>query len=199
MRSRANFSWSFTTSATLPPVTCCQPRRRSRPALFEAGRVESVGRRQHVLRGQLHDVRNADLGLVPAPSRRRTKCRRSRSSYRGRNSQSSCTQTVDIWRWSDSTWVQLDTRTVGTTEMSITSLVPPGVLADYVNGTSGNGDVRIRVRATRSANFTSRGECDVDRLQPSGEPAALGWAGWCGGGTDTRHLGGPSARRGDLF
>ena len=31
-------------------------------------------------------------------------------TYKGKNSQS-CTQTVAIWRWTNSTWVQLDSRT----------------------------------------------------------------------------------------
>ncbi len=81
-------------------------------------------------------------------------------SYIGRNSQSSVTQTVDLWRWSDSTWVQLDSRTVGTSEVTIANLVPTGTLADYVNGTSGNGEVRVRVRGTRTGttSFSSQGE-----------------------------------------
>ena len=36
--------------------------------------------------------------------------------------------------------------------------MPPGNPADYVNGTTGSGEVRIQVRATRTANYTSQGE-----------------------------------------
>jgi hypothetical protein len=81
-------------------------------------------------------------------------------SYRGKCSVASCLQTVDIWRWSDSTWVQLDSRTVGTTEVAILNLAPTGVLEGYVNGAAGNGDVRIRVRTTRAGttNFISQGD-----------------------------------------
>lgn len=75
-------------------------------------------------------------------------------SYRGKNSRS-CTQTVAIWRWTDSTWVQLDSRSVGTTEVAISNLAPGGTLADYVSGTSGDGEVRVRARCTRSSGSSS--------------------------------------------
>jgi glucose/arabinose dehydrogenase len=78
-------------------------------------------------------------------------------SYRGANSLT-CTQSVAIWRWTTSSWVTLRSSSVGASETSILGLVPTGALADYVSGTSGNGDVRIRVRCTRSTNFVSRGE-----------------------------------------
>jgi hypothetical protein len=80
-----------------------------------------------------------------------------RVNYRGRNS-AACTQTVDIWRWTTSTWVQLDSRSVGTTEVSLSNLIPAGAAADYVSGTAGNGDVRVRTRCTRTANFQAFGE-----------------------------------------
>ncbi len=79
------------------------------------------------------------------------------ATYRGANS-ATCTQTVDIWRWTTSVWVTLATRSTGTAEFTHAGLVPTGALADYVSGTSGNGDVRVRVRCTRTANFTARGE-----------------------------------------
>jgi serine protease AprX len=72
-----------------------------------------------------------------------------RATYSGKNS-ASCTQTIAIWRWTDSTWVQLDSRSVGTTEVLVANLAPSGGAADYVSGTSGNGDVRVRIRCTRS-------------------------------------------------
>jgi hypothetical protein len=79
-------------------------------------------------------------------------------TYKGKNSQS-CTQRVAIWRWTTSIWVQLDSRSVGTTEVLINDLVPAGALADYVGGSSGNGELRVRVRCTTSAgNFFSSGD-----------------------------------------
>jgi hypothetical protein len=81
-----------------------------------------------------------------------------RVSYRGKNSRS-CTQTVAIWRWSNSSWVTLDSRTVGTSEVTVANLAPGGTLANYVSGSTGNGDVRVRVRCrTSSGAFFSSGD-----------------------------------------
>jgi hypothetical protein len=75
-------------------------------------------------------------------------------SYRGMNS-ASCTQEVAAWRWTDNTWQTLDSRAVTTTEISINDLAPPGASAGYVSAT---GEVRIRARCTRTANFFASGE-----------------------------------------
>jgi phosphodiesterase/alkaline phosphatase D-like protein len=75
-------------------------------------------------------------------------------SYSGKNSQT-CSQTVAIWRWTTNSWVQLDSRSVGTAEVSIADLAPNGTLADFVSGTSGDGQLRVRVRCTRTSNFFS--------------------------------------------
>ena len=81
-----------------------------------------------------------------------------RVTYKGKNSRS-CTQTVAIWRFSDSTWVQLDSRSVGTSEVNIANLAPGGTLATYVSGTNGGGELRVRVRCTRaSPSFYSSGD-----------------------------------------
>jgi hypothetical protein len=80
-----------------------------------------------------------------------------RVNYRGRNS-ASCTQTVHIWRWTTNAWVQLDSRAVGSAEVSLNNLVPAGAAADYVSGTAGDGEVRVRIRCTRTANFQAFGE-----------------------------------------
>jgi hypothetical protein len=80
-----------------------------------------------------------------------------RITYVGKNSRA-CAQTVAIWRWSDSTWVQLDARTVGAARVTLADLVPPGASGDYVGGTSG-GEVRVRVRCTDpKSSFVSSGD-----------------------------------------
>ena len=79
-----------------------------------------------------------------------------RVNYKGNNS-ASCTQTVAIWRWTDRTWVQLDSRSVSTTEIAINYLGPSGTLANYVS-TTGSGELRVRVQCTRTGNFTGRGD-----------------------------------------
>jgi hypothetical protein len=70
-------------------------------------------------------------------------------TYKGKNS-AKCTQTVHIYNWSKSSWVQLDSRSVATTEVQVQKS-PTGTLADYVSGSSGQGDLRARVRCTRSS------------------------------------------------
>ena len=78
-------------------------------------------------------------------------------NYRGKNSRS-CTQSIAIWNWTSSLWVQLDSRTVSTTEIAINNLTPGGTFADYVSGTTGNGEVRVKVKCQSTANLISRGE-----------------------------------------
>jgi serine protease len=81
-----------------------------------------------------------------------------RVSYKGKNSRS-CTQVVWIWRWTTSSWVQLSSRSVGTTEVALTNLAPSGSAANYVSGTSGDGEVRVRVRCRRgSPSFFASGD-----------------------------------------
>ncbi len=83
-------------------------------------------------------------------------------SYKGKSSRT-CTQRVDIWRWTTTSWVQLDSRSVGTTEVEVNRL-PGGALADYVSGTSGDGQVHVRVRCTlSSASFTT--SADLMRIR----------------------------------
>jgi hypothetical protein len=79
-----------------------------------------------------------------------------RITYKGKNS-ASCSQTVDVFRWTDGTWVQLSQRSVGTTEVNLANLIPSGAASDYVSyGSYGSGEVRVRVGCTRgSSSFYS--------------------------------------------
>jgi hypothetical protein len=61
-----------------------------------------------------------------------------------------CTQTISIWRWTDSTWLDLDSRSLGTTEQEVADLSPTGTLADFVSGATGTGDVRVRVSCSNT-------------------------------------------------
>ena len=75
-------------------------------------------------------------------------------TYKGKNSRS-CTQTVAIWNWATSSWVQLDSRSVGTSEVGIT-VAPGGTLSNYV---SSGGELRVRVQCTNSSRtFNSQGD-----------------------------------------
>ena len=51
-------------------------------------------------------------------------------SYLGRNS-ASCTQVISIWRWTDGTWVQLNSSSVGNTETARNNLAPTGAAGNY--------------------------------------------------------------------
>ena len=75
-------------------------------------------------------------------------------TYRGRNSRS-CTQVIAAWRWTDSTWQQLNSSAVADTETTRADLVPAGAAGNYVSPT---GEVRVRVRCTTTANFFASGE-----------------------------------------
>ena len=70
-----------------------------------------------------------------------------RVTYRGKAS-ATCTQSVFIYKWTTGSWVTLDSRSVGTTELEV-SATPGGTLADYVSGTTGDGEVAVRIRCTR--------------------------------------------------
>jgi len=94
-------------------------------------------------------------GVFPGVSKALTSLK---ISYKGNNSRT-CTQTVSVWRWTTNAWVQLNSTSVGTTEVLLANLLPTGTLSDYVSGTSGSGDVRVRVRCVGgNQNFVSRGD-----------------------------------------
>lgn len=78
-------------------------------------------------------------------------------TYSGNNSRS-CTQRLYLRNWNTSSWVQLDSRTVGTTEVQVNK-IPAGTLANYVSGSSGDGELRFRVQCTTtSGRFITRGD-----------------------------------------
>ena len=71
--------------------------------------------------------------------------------YRGRAS-APCTQTIAVYNWSAAVWTTLDTRTVSGTEVQVDKAVG-GTLASYVSGTTGDGEVRVRLRCTAGYGF----------------------------------------------
>jgi subtilisin len=80
-----------------------------------------------------------------------------KATYSGKNSRT-CSQTIAVWRWTTNSWVQLDARSVGTTKVLVDKAAS-GTLADYVSGSSGDGEVRIRVRCTLSSySFYASGD-----------------------------------------
>jgi uncharacterized repeat protein (TIGR01451 family) len=61
----------------------------------------------------------------------------------------SCSQSLRLWNWTSGYWVSLDTRTVGSAEVPVAATVS-GTLANYVSGSSGNGDVAVALRCSRT-------------------------------------------------
>src|SRR6185436_38975 len=91
-------------------------------------------------------------------------------SYKGNNSRN-CTQTIAVWNWTTSAWQQLDSRTVGTTEIAIGNLAPGGTLAAYVSGSAASGSLRVRVQCQANASLTNRGDTmSIVYDVPSGPP-----------------------------
>ena len=79
-------------------------------------------------------------------------------SYVGKNS-TTCTEALSVWNFTTNAYVQINSSSVGTGEVLRSNVVPSGVIADYVSGTSGAGEVRVRVScSTASTNFTSSGD-----------------------------------------
>ena len=74
-------------------------------------------------------------------------------TYAGFNSRS-CTQELQVYRWTTSSWVQIDSRAVSTTQVTIGDLSPTGAAANYV---STAGEVRVRVRCTANLSFNTAG------------------------------------------
>jgi uncharacterized protein YkwD len=77
-----------------------------------------------------------------------------KTTYRGFSSVP-CTQTLYAWNWSLGYWASLGSTSLGTTESATTATVT-GSLADYVSGSTGNGDVAVRVGCSAGsfASFT---------------------------------------------
>ncbi len=76
-------------------------------------------------------------------------------AYKGKNSPT-CNQIVSMKRWTDNKWVDLDSRLVGNSEVQITKS-PGGTLADYVSGSSGDGDLQVRVRCSATLALSTSG------------------------------------------
>ncbi len=102
-------------------------------AYFEVNSTTS-GTRQSDWYGRMTGVTNALQSL--------------KITYRGKASRS-CTQQVYVYNWTNGSWVRLDSRSVSTSEIEV-NVSPTGTLADYVSGTSGDGEVAVRIRCYRS-------------------------------------------------
>ncbi|MDQ4071251.1 MAG: hypothetical protein M3088_00020 [Actinomycetota bacterium] len=147
-------AWSFRTLATV--------------TAFPSAAVIEAGTRRSGRYGSLRTDDNRYFALNSTTSGTRTTSwhgrfagvsnalRTLKLTYRGKSSVR-CANTLAIWSWTARRWVSLDSRSVGTGEVQV-DRAPPGALADYVSGASGDGEVRVRARCTRSSNFYTGGD-----------------------------------------
>jgi hypothetical protein len=159
----AEKSWNFTTKRTTPvtafpsATTILSGSPRSGTSSRLAGddnsyyqvNSSSATTRTSDWHGRFSSVSNALENL--------------RITYKGKNSRS-CTQEIYAYRFDPPPgatpgWVRLDSRSVGTSEVLINNLAPGGTLADYVSGASGDGELQVRIRCTRSSqSFYASGD-----------------------------------------
>ena len=111
-------------------------------SLYQVNSTTSGSARVAEWHGRIPNVPNGVTGLT--------------ITYRG-NASASCTQVLSVYNWTKAAWTQLNSKSVGTTEVQ-TIVSPPGTLADYVSGTSGDGEVMVRIRCSRSTNFWVGGD-----------------------------------------
>ncbi|HEV8588126.1 MAG TPA: fibronectin type III domain-containing protein [Pyrinomonadaceae bacterium] len=76
-------------------------------------------------------------------------------TYDGQYSRNGRTQTLYLYNWTTSSWTQIDSRTVGTSDVTITS-----TQTSPANFVSGTGQIRLRVLGSGGANksFTCSGD-----------------------------------------
>lgn len=84
-------------------------------------------------------------------------------TYDGKNSRS-VTQTLHLYNWTTSTWTQIDSRSVGTSDVTITN-----TQTSPVNYISSTGQIRLRVLGTGTTkNFTCSGDYILFTVETSG-------------------------------
>jgi hypothetical protein len=87
-------------------------------------------------------------------------------TYRGLTS-ATCTQTLYLWNWQTGSWTSLGSTSAGASELETTATAT-GSLADYVSGSTGNGDVAVRVGC--SAYYFTSFSSSAELLQISYTP-----------------------------
>ena len=85
--------------------------------------------------------------------------------YDGKYSRNSTTQTLYLFNWSTASWTQIDSRTVGQSDVTITT-----TQTSPANFISATGEIRLRVRGSRtqSQNFICQGDYVRFTIETSG-------------------------------
>ena len=145
-------TWSFTTASTVTSTPFAAAIETGTLRAGTYSRLAANDNAFYEVRSTTSGTRTSSwYGRFSGVSRDLTGLR---VTYAGRNSVS-CAQTISIWRPATATWVQVDARTVGSTEVTVDRSVT-GALSDLVSTT---GELRVRVQCTSmSTSFVSRGD-----------------------------------------
>ncbi|HKP89744.1 MAG TPA: Ig-like domain-containing protein, partial [Thermoleophilaceae bacterium] len=142
-------SWTFRTQATVAASPFAAAITAGTLRAGDANRLRADDNAYFQVNSTRSGTRAADLyGRFRGVS---NGLRSLRVAYRGKSS-AVCSQTVALYNWRTRAWAPLDTRMVGTTEVPLDRTVA-GSLTDYVSGTTGDGEVRLRVRCTGPTSF----------------------------------------------
>jgi uncharacterized protein YkwD len=76
--------------------------------------------------------------------------------YIGSNS-ATCQQTVSLWNWTSSSWVALNSRAVGPSEVKVKKRVS-GAFGDFVSSPAGSGDVLVQISCVGAGSFFASGD-----------------------------------------
>ena len=85
-----------------------------------------------------------------------------RVTYKGSDSRG-CSQAISVYNWTTGYWVRYDARSISLSETEV-AFALSGTLAEYVSGSTGDGDVAIRVRCTRGDYLTHFGNADLMKV-----------------------------------
>ena len=155
----AEKTWSFTTAAAVSSVNAFPSSTTIYSGTLRSGGVtqlRSDDNAYYEVNSTTSGTRASDWygRITTVPNALRSL----KVTYRGKAS-TTCTQAVSIYNWTTGAWIRLDSRSAGTTEAEV-AVSATGTLADYVSGSTGNGDVAVRVRCARTdyVNFYASGD-----------------------------------------
>ena len=95
------------------------------------------------------------------------------TTYNGDYSRNNTTQTLYLYNWSTATWTQIDSRTVGQTDVTITNTQTAP--ANFISTT---GELRLRVLGSRSSSQSFIGRGDYVRFTVETAGSSISRFGW---------------------
>jgi beta-lactamase superfamily II metal-dependent hydrolase len=94
------------------------------------------------------------------------------TTYDGKYSRNTTTQTLYLYDWSTASWTQTDSRTVGQNDVTVTNIQTSP--ASFVSPT---GEIRLRVRGSRTNNQSFFCQGDYVRFVVETAGSSISWAG----------------------